>query len=299
MKKTALFLFLLIFGWCSNDGFAQESIPPGSTVFTFVDAHVHLNDLVMQTQLMNEHQIERAVIFWGRSSDNELLLEAAKANPDMFFPFASISPERRRYRSHWEEDDVTILDELEDYLKTGFFKGIGEISVVHFPSQGFPEADYSPLGNVMKGIMRLAEQYDVPVNIHCEITRLAEFSQLLEAFAQVQVIWAHGGYTPYFLAKRMLEKHSNLTYELSARTYANHPRSPDYTIFRNESKVWPQWLELIESNPERFVIGTDASHRRISTERRKIERVHLLLAQLRPETRKMVASENMNRLMRR
>ena len=63
------------------------------------------------------------------------------------------------------------------------------------------------------------------------------------------MIWAHGGYTPYFLARRMIERHPNLTYELSARTYLRHPRSPDYTIFRNETEVWPRWLGLIEANP--------------------------------------------------
>jgi predicted TIM-barrel fold metal-dependent hydrolase len=51
----------------------------------------------------------------------------------------------------------------------------------------------------------------------------------LRAQPDVQVIWAHGGYTPYFLARRLLERHPNLHYELSARTWRHHPRSPDYT----------------------------------------------------------------------
>jgi predicted TIM-barrel fold metal-dependent hydrolase len=48
---------------------------------------------------------------------------------------------------------------------------------------------------------------------------MRELSALLERFPDVAVIWAHGGYTPLFVARRMLERHPNLTYELSARTW--------------------------------------------------------------------------------
>jgi predicted TIM-barrel fold metal-dependent hydrolase len=70
-----------------------------------------------------------------------------------------------------------------------------------------------------------------------ESTRMAELSQLLERFPDVPVIWAHGGYTPLFLARRMLDRHPNLYYELSARTWPRHPRSPDYTILRDGAAV--------------------------------------------------------------
>jgi hypothetical protein len=111
------------------------------------------------------------------------------------------------------------------------------------------------------------------------------------------VLWAHGGYTPYFLAARMLEQHPNLIYELSARTWAEHPRSPDYTILRNETAVWPRWLQLIERYPQRFIIGTDAAQR--GNDREKVARVRLLLSQLTPSTAALVATGNLDRILRR
>lgn len=258
-----------------------------------VDAHVHLNDVAMQLGLMKEYGVEWAVVFWGRNSDNESLLKAARDYPDKFIPFVSVSPERSAYRQLWKRDDPKLMTMLEDYLKSGKFKGIGEISVTHFPERGFPEADFSPTSASMKGIMKLAEQYRVPVNIHCEITRIREFSELLNEFKNVSVIWAHGGYTPYVLAKRMLENHANLHFELSARVWLNHPRSPDYTIFKNETEVWKEWLDLIESNPKRFLIGTDASHRSRENEKAKIERVRHFLTRLSPKTRELVAPKNL------
>jgi hypothetical protein len=133
--------------------------------------------------------------------------------------------------------------------------------------------------------------------IHCEITRLEAFASLLRDSPAVTVIWAHGGYTPYFLAARMLDAHPNLIYELSARTWAEHPRSPDYTILRNETTVWPLWLALIERYPQRFIIGTDAAQR--GNDREKVNRVRLLLAQLTPPTRALVATGNLDRILRR
>ena len=173
---------------------------------TFVNAHVHLNQAETYLGLMDAYEIPRAIVFWGRSSDNDTLVAYAALHPGKLIPFVSISPERRRYRPFWLSNDTSLLAEVEEGLASGRFKGIGEISVAHFPSRGFPEADFDPLGPMMTGIMGLAARYNVPVNVHCEITRLREFSALLDKFPTVNVIWAHGGYTPYFIAKRMIDR---------------------------------------------------------------------------------------------
>ena len=226
---------------------AERATPEQITPIAFVDAHVHLNDIEMQLELMKRHKLPKAIVFWGRNSTNESLIKAALDHPDKFIPFVSVSPEREKYRNFWKRGDLNLLEALEKHLKTGKFKGIGEISVTHFPGLGFPEADFSPTSSMMKGMMKLAEKYAVPITIHCEITRVQEFSKLLSEFKNVKVIWAHGGYTPYFIAKRMLESHPNLYYELSARTWLNHPRSSDYTIFKSSSEIWIQWKNLVEA----------------------------------------------------
>lgn len=276
---------------------AQTGKADGAERISFLDAHVHMNNRQDLLRLMQEQDLDQAIVFWGANSDNETLADAARRHPGRLIPFVSVSPERKHYRVFWQQNQSSLLAALEKALKTGMFKGIGEISVVHFPSRGFPEADFDPTGEMMRGIMELAERFNVPVTIHCEITRLREFEALLQAFPDVRTIWAHGGYTPYFLAKRMIERYPNLTYELSARTYLRHPRSPDYTIFRNETKLWPRWIDLIETNPTRFIVGTDGTQRRIPSDRKKIERVRLLLSQLSAETRELVARTNIVRLL--
>lgn len=258
----------------------------------FVDAHVHLNDEDMQMSLMRQFGAQKAIVFWGRNGDNESIAAATSRHPDIFVAFASISPERKTYRAAWDAQVATLVGTLDKLLASGRFKGIGEISAVHFPGAGFPEADYDPGGPMMLGILDLARKYRVPVMVHIEVTRLSEFSRLLDSYPDVAVIWAHGGYTPLFIARRMLERHPNLHYELSARTWARHPRSPDYTILHDGTSVWPEWLELIESKADRFLIGTDASHRSQESDTMKSESVQAFLRQLSSATRDRVARTN-------
>jgi predicted TIM-barrel fold metal-dependent hydrolase len=274
-----------------------QAQPASDAPIPFADSHVHLNDPAMQLELMQRWGATHAVVFWGGRSSNESVAEAARKHPGLLVPFASISPERTAYRPAWERDDPALLQQLDAMLATGAYKGIGEISATHFPATGFAETDFSPGGPMMTGILELGRKYKLPVMVHVESTRLQELSAMLLRFPDVTVIWAHGGYTPLFLARRMLQRHPNLVYELSARTWPRHPRSPDYTILRDGVEVWPEWLQLIEEMPSRFLVGTDASHRSARSEEMKFASVQNFLRQLRPGVREQVARGNLLRLV--
>lgn len=275
---------------------APAPLPPADPI-PFVDAHAHLNDPAMQLELMRRWGASHAVVFWGGRSSNESVAEAARAHPGRFIPFASISPERTAYRPAWVRHDDALLAQLDALLATGAYRGIGEISAAHFPSAGFDETDFSPLGPMVTGILELARKHEVPVMLHVESTRMTELGELLARFPDVPVIWAHGGYTPLFLARRMLERHPNLYYELSARTWPRHPRSPDYTILRDGEKVWPEWLQLVEAMPHRFLVGTDASNRSATADTMKFASVQNFLAQLSHGAREQVARGTLLKLV--
>jgi len=246
---------------------------------------------------MDDLGITRAVALAGRDADNASLLEAGCRWPSRVLPLLSVSPEHREFRQAWEADAEDLAPLVDSLLAQGGYYGIGEISVSHFPAIGFPEADFNPNGRTMRSLLQVAGKHRVPILIHSEITRLREFEALLREYRDVTVIWAHGGYTPLFLARRLLREHPNLVYELSARTWARHPRSPDYTIFRNETVVWPEWLALIESMPSRFLVGTDASGRSETRSIANARRVRLLLDQLTDTTRRLVAQQNLDRIL--
>ena len=263
----------------------------------FSDAHVHLNDGAAWMRVMDEVGIARSVALAGRDADNAALLAAGRRWPERILPFVSVSPEHREFRQAWEADDERLAPLVDSLLSRGGYYGIGEISVSHFPAGGFPEADFDPNGRTMRSLLQMARKHGVPVLIHSEITRLREFEALLRDYPDVTVIWAHGGYTPLYLARRLMHAHPNLIYELSARTWARHPRSPDYTIFHNESTVWLEWLEFVESMPTRFLVGTDAAGRSQSDDLAKARRVQLFLNQLSDGARRLVAQQNLNRIV--
>jgi Tat protein secretion system quality control protein TatD with DNase activity len=273
------------------------SSPPTEGPLEIIDAHVHLNDEAMQLALMDEYGVARAVVFWGRNSDNAKILAAVERRPTRFIPFASVSPERSAYRAQWARDDPAILAELGALLASGSFKGIGEISVAHEAAAGFAATDFSPTSQTMLGIMALARRHRVPVMVHCEITRIAELEEMLRRFPEVAVIWAHGGYSDAATARRVLQGHPNLYYELSARTWPRHPRSADYPIVQPDGTVQGPWLALVESMPGRFLVGTDASLHVEANERMKIESVKRFLAALSPPARRAVAAGTLIKLL--
>lgn len=275
---------------CPTLAFAQQ-IP-------FSDAHVHLNAPAPWIEAMDHAGVDRAVILAGRRATNQDLLQAAARWPGRVLPFVSVGPEHPEFRPRWLADDPTLGTLVDSLVAGGGFWGIGEISVSHFSGAGFPEADFDPTGRAMQSLMSAARRHRVPILIHCEITRLQEFERLLTSFPDVTVVWAHGGYTPLVLAERLLAKYPNLIYELSARTWPHHPRSPDYTILRNGKEVWPEWVALIARFPTRFLVGTDAAGRSAAGDAERVASVQNLLAQLPDSARHLVARENLTRLLR-
>ena len=68
--------------FCAALLLADANIADGADDLSFIDAHVHLNQAESYLNLMEAHDIPRAIIFWGRSSDNEALAAHAAAHPD-------------------------------------------------------------------------------------------------------------------------------------------------------------------------------------------------------------------------
>jgi hypothetical protein len=110
----------------------------------------------MQLELMRRHGVRARGRLLGRRKRQRVDRRQRRRHPDRFIAFASISPERAAYRPLWQRDDPALLQTLEALLASGRFRGIGEISAVHFPSPGLPEADFDPSGPTMAGILALA-----------------------------------------------------------------------------------------------------------------------------------------------
>jgi hypothetical protein len=296
--QAGLLLFQVFGALASIQATAPDLRAQGRNVPSFSDSHVHLNSAGAWVANMDRFGVDRVIALAGRNVDNAGLLVAGQRWPGRVLPFLSVSPEHREFRPAWEADDERLTTLVDSLLSSGGFYGIGEISAAHFARAGFPESDFDPSGRTMRGLLGLARKHGLPIMIHAEITRLRELERLLADFRDVSVIWAHGGYTPLFLARRVLNAHPNLIYELSARTWRHHPASPEYSILKDDGTVWAGWLALMEEMPERFLVGTDASGRSETTDREALRGVHHFLSQLSEPARQKIARDNLTRILK-
>lgn len=70
--------------------------------------------------------------------------------------------------------------------------------------------------------------------------------RLIKHDPQVRILWASGGFTTPEMIGEMLAKNKNLWSDLAYRTDMGNP-----------GQINPQWLELIQQFPDRFMVGTD------------------------------------------
>lgn len=285
--KTGLALSLLL---TSHLAFARD----------YIDAHLHYVDFFQETdgmpaliEAMDDNDISQAVImgipvskvwhenepkkpryyagddapiYWYSATDFELHAAIESLSPEQqnrFIPFLSgFNPEDKNSVNH-------IRRALE--LNPGFWQGIGEVFTRHDDLTALIEGS-APRANseAMMKVYKLADEFDLPVLLHSNITSkrernplyLEELEEALGKNPQVKFIWAHAGTSKalhrhqdkleflYPLLKDLLGKYDNLYIDLSWTMLEPY-------ILDNEGKPRPKWLALLEDYPTRFVIGSD------------------------------------------
>jgi len=283
---------------------------PGYAPYVIEDVHNHLDPLPRHglenlIRLMNIHGIARSIIFRGRQPNSDFVLQAVARYPDRLIPF--YRPNVYQVPEAWLNNDPEILAELERELSSGRFRGIGEVNNVRYPLQklgaqgGWGKmllaTEVSPLAPMMISMFRLADKYDLFVNLHNEVYYYKDLMQLLEQFSNVKVLWSHGGGVDFYGLDMALLHHPNLYIDLSGRVYYQIDSFREDSIFYDEAHVKTVWLELIEKYPDRFLAGFDDNTIQYSGRPRAVQWLGKLLSQLTPATARRVAGENMDQLL--
>ena len=93
-----------------------------------------------------------------------------------------------------------VTAEFEAALKTGLYRGLGEVHTIALPTSiggtGAERVSGSPIPPNAPLILRLidlAGRSQVPINIHCEATHLQAMVAAVRSNPRATVIWAHAG----------------------------------------------------------------------------------------------------------
>ncbi|MBI2087393.1 MAG: amidohydrolase family protein [Deltaproteobacteria bacterium] len=283
---------------------------PGEEIekFPLVDAHSHYGavrdpmgeDLI---EAMSAAGIKRMVLF--EASDRGAK-ELARRFPGRFAPSyqGPMGIDRRREQMKYGMDAQIaeqVGAEYEKALRSGLYKGLGEIPTYH-GARPVAIAPHSPL--VLR-LLELADQYRVPINIHCTASEggAGRIDQALRSHPQTVVVWAHAGsYLSPASIRDFLRDHPNLYFDLSTL----HPPWPvrGRTHLAYSGVIDESWRQLLESYPDRFLVGFDFGpgasgairSTPLSLAREVGEFFRTVLTQLTPPTARKFAYENAEKL---
>jgi len=220
------------------------------------DAHLHYNEEAWNgragpyppTEAVARMQRNgvRAIIANSRPNAGTHTLAGAKEAGGAgitVVPFVRVYRNRADY-TNWFRDETIyqmVQDELARGSAAGPFRGIGEFHLYE---------SVNARGPVARKLVELAERKDLAMLAHVD----DEAIDLLMAASpsggqKLRLIWAHTGIggAPVARVRALLERYPLLVGELSYR--------PGLTC--QGGQLCPEWRELIERFPTRFMVGSD------------------------------------------
>jgi len=282
---------------------AAESVKLPVYRGTISDAHGHVLsrlDLDMIIRKIDRNNVDMIVIMpkgsergtTGNYRDSDIL-KLAQRYPSRVVPGIGFQ------NSGWRSESSSFLRKTKKKAESGKYQWMGETSLrgglgekVHVP----------PSSPVLREVLDISAKRGLPVTIHNNnptSKEVEQFQQALDGSPKAVVIWTHWcGLASTSRARKFLEKYPNLYCDL---TWLYKPRSklPKH-IVNGRGRFLPEWQQLIEDYPDRFLVGTDATQEKhYKKYRKRIRKIRKALGGLKPETARKVATENFHRILGR
>ncbi len=162
--------------------------------------------------------------------------------------------------------------------------GFGEMTAEHFSlGPDHPYESAPPDNPLFLLLSDIAAEKNLPIDIHMEAVtsanfpfpsdqytsrstsnpavlnaNLDSFERLLAHNRKTRIIWDHVGWDHTGLrtpdqTRRILSENSNLYMSIK-----NHPDSPEQNQVLQNGVIKPEWLQVFEDFPDRFIFGSDA-----------------------------------------
>jgi predicted TIM-barrel fold metal-dependent hydrolase len=300
VKKTLNLLLcvgLLVAGVTACGFKAVHSATAKTNSLPLFDVHFHYNNPVDENEMfsnLSAAHITRSVLFGTESAS-----EMARKYPERFVASYSGHLSSRRRESKGGKDETIarqVAGDFEQALRSGLYRGLGEVSAYH---HAYPDDPIAPDSPLILSLLEVAGRYRVPINIHCSDFGLSEMEHALRAYPGTTVIWAHtGSHLPPEKIRVLLQAFPNLYFDLAAMD-ETWPRK--HTLLSFFGTIDESWRLLFEEFPDRFLVGFDMSTdvdrgRKISTAAANARVMQRVLSGLTPATASKLAYQNGERL---
>lgn len=213
------------------------------------------------------------------------------------------------------EDPATVeygqmLARADSLFAKGAIKGFGELILNNEHSTGVPSFQRKAKidSQAILNIFESAKKWGGFVHIHSEDDpdSVKQLKNVAQMFPSVPIILAHCLFTANTdLIDKLLKSYENLYCEMSARYasmfsgfFAKKKADKYGWIVFDDKTLNVEWKALIEDHPTRFMVGTDTYNASVDVKKAVNDIRNGLLANLSPETARLVASGNAIRVMK-
>jgi len=200
--------------------------------------------------------------------------------------------------------------------------GFGELTAEHFSLEpNHPYESTPPDHPLFLLLSDIAADNDVPIDLHMEAVcekmqtpmelrlppnpdifypNINSFERLLDHNPKAKIIWAHAGwdntgYRTAALCGELLKKHPNLYMSIK---FGRRGR-PENRMIGQQNQIKPEWLQVISTFSERFLIGSDQFYFPLEARERtcyNVEVAVMFLSLLPLELSRKVGHENASRI---
>lgn len=332
-KKIKVFVALVFLTLCLSVCCAAETTHGYKYVIN--DAHCHFVNFIQESdgaenllEHMNASDIENIVLFglpvtklWTDYDRVQPIYYDDNDSPAYYYALTDVIlaeavkklPKDQQNRIYpmicgFNPVDRNAISHIKKMVKMypDFWVGIGEILTRHDDLTRMtygrnPTANSSALDPVYD----FAAENNMPIWMHSDIgdpvsnrtTFLYEIEEAVKNHPKTKFVWCHIGVTRDIdikelpeLAVNLLKTYPNLYYDLSWVVFEQ--------VIAPNGKPDRVWINIIEQFPDRFMIGSDKIGG-FSKYEQTIRRYDVLLDQLKPETAKKVAYDNMFELVKK
>lgn len=197
------------------------------------------------------------------------------------------------------------FEKIEEELRTGAARGMGEVFVNTRTSHGNPRMRFKipPNSSGIRALWSLSARYGVPLAIHMQFDQdsVDQLRDLLQSDSKGVLVLVHAGKdTVAEQVRPLLADFPNLFCDLAYRSPPQEKGSVSSSvrIIFSKSALKPDWRQLIEDYPDRFFVAVDDVHSWSQYDEVVATIREGLLGNLSPETAGKVAYKNAVRVFK-